>query len=648
MVHGIKRLGLSAAVLIAALVVMLMAMSWLLNRDQVRASVEAQIRAVTGLDLAIKGDATVSLFPVSSVVFHNVSLTGGGGNEPALKVDEMTASLRLLPLLLQRFEIAGISLSEPHIIVRRDADGISNWTPLLQRLAQKLKPGTDGAVSFSEIRIKGGELAYRDDAEQVVEAVSGIDVSLAWPSISRSFAATGQFDWRGERIDGSININDFIAALSGERSGLKARLASAPLKLAFDGAMTNRASLMIEGTLSADSPSLREALRWAGQEIPDAGGLGRFALKARANTIGTAVALTNVNVELDGNVAEGVLSFNNDGRQTVQGTLAAESLDLTPYVNTVKVLASGAHDWNRQAFDLHSLSGIDLDLRLSAARVQVRNTKIGRTALGANIRAGTLTLSVGEAQMYGGIVRGSFSLAHLDHADDAADVKAQFQLNDVDLESCISELFGFHRLSGRGNLNLTLEASGSSPFGLAQTVDGTASLTGHDGALSGFNVEQLLRRLERRPLSGAGEFRSGRTPFNTLNVAIRFNDGIATADDIRLQGPAVRLTLTGATSIPTREFDLKGVASLVPSAEAAPTFELPFVLQGPWDDPLLFPDSDSLIRRSPASAPLLDAVRDRRARDAVRSAIERLTGTKTPTATAAPAAEDKPAASVQQ
>src|SRR2546430_10350753 len=51
-------------------------------------------------------------------------------------------------------------------------------------------------------------------------------------SISRSFAATGQFDWRGERVDGSISASDFVAALSGDRSGLKARLASAPLKLA--------------------------------------------------------------------------------------------------------------------------------------------------------------------------------------------------------------------------------------------------------------------------------------------------------------------------------------------------------------------------------------------------------------------------------
>jgi AsmA protein len=66
------------------------------------------------------------------------------------------------------------------------------------------------------------------------------------------------------------------------------------------------------------------------------------------------------------------------------------------------------------------------------------------------------------------------------------------------------------------------------------------------------------------------------------------------------------------------------------------------VVQGPWDDPLVFPDPESLIRRSPASAPLLDAVKDRKTRDAVRSVIERFTGARpaAPAPTNAPAAAD--------
>ena len=637
MAQGMKRLGMPIAALLGVALISLFATSWFLNRDALQRAVEAQIRAVTGLDLVIKGPIEVSVFPGSYVSFHDVGLKGGGTADPALQVDVLTANLRLLPLLLRRFEIADVMMLRPHIHVIRDRNGDSNWTPFVDTIARTMKPGAENQVSFSEIRIQDGELNYHDEAHHVAETLADIDLSLAWPSISRSFAATGQFDWRGERVDGSVSIGDVVALLSGDRSGLKARLASAPLKLAFDGSVANQSSLMVEGTVTVDSMSLRNALRWTGQPPPGAGGFGRFALKARTNVVGASIALTNVNVELDGNVAEGVMTFANNGRQTLQATLAADALDFTPYISTFRLLTSGARDWNRQLFDLNALLTTDLDMRLSAAKVTVGESKLGRTGFGANLRGGALALSVGEAQICGGIAKGSFGVAR---SDTVADVKAQFQFTDVDLQACGSELFGVSKLSGRGNLNVALVASGASPFGLVQSLGGTATLTGHDGAIAGFNVEQLLKRLERRPLSG-GSFRSGSTPFDNLTVVLKFSDGIATAEDFRVEGPAARLTLTGTASVPAREYELKGIASLNSAPNSAPGFDLPFVVQGPWDDPLVFPDPESLIRRSPASAPLLDAVKDRKTRDAVRSVIERFTGGSRPVAPddTAPAAE---------
>jgi AsmA protein len=618
-----KRLAMPIAALLGVAMIGLLGTSWFLNRDALRQAVEAQIRAVTGLDLVINGAIDVSVFPGSYVSFHDVGLKGGGTADPALRVDVLTANLRLLPLLLRRFEIADVMMLRPLIRVVRDGNGESNWTPFVETIARTMTPGAENQVSFSEIRIQDGVLNYEDATNHVSEVLGDIDLSLAWPSISRSFAATGQFDWRSERVDGSVSAADFVAMLSGDRSGLKARLASAPLKLAFDGTVANRTSMMMEGTVTIDSLSLRNALRWMGQSVPGGGGFGRFALKARANVVGASVALTNVNVELDGNVAEGVMTVANNGRQTLQATLAAGALDFTPYISTFRMLASGARDWNRQLFDLNALSTTDLDMRLSAAKVTVGATRLGRTAFGANLRGGALALSVGEAQVYGGIAKGSFGIAR---SDAIADVKAQLQFTDVDLQACASELFGINKLSGRGNLNVSLVASGASPFGLASSIDGTATLTGHDGAIAGFNVEQLLKRLERRPLSGGGNFRSGSTPYDNLTVSVKFNDGVAIAEDVRLESATTRLTLTGTASVPTREYDLKGVASLTSAPSAPPGFDLPFVVQGPWDDPLVFPDPESLIRRSPGAAQLLDSLKDTKARDAVKSVIERFTG----------------------
>jgi AsmA protein len=126
-------------------------------------------------------------------------------------------------------------------------------------------------------------------------------------------------------------------------------------------------------------------------------------------------------------------------------------------------------------------------------------------------------------------------------------------------------------------------------------------------------------------------------------MAVRFSDGMATAEDVQVDGPNTRITLSGTASVPAREYDLKGVASLTSASGKAASFELPFVVQGPWDDPLIFPDPVSLIRRSPASAPLLDAVKDRTTREAVRSVLERLTGQKSaPEAAAQPPAGAAP------
>ena len=367
---------------------------------------------------------------------------------------------------------------------------------------------------------------------------------------------------------------------------------------------------------------------WIGQKPLPGGGFGRFAIKAKTDVTGGTVGLSNVNVELDGNSAEGVLTFTTEGHETVQGTLAADSLDLTPYISTARLLATNQHEWNGTRVSLEGLSGMDLDLRLSAAKVVVANAKLGRTAIGANLRKGNLVITVGEAQAYGGVIKGSLTLANLDFG---IDVKSQLQFSGVNLQPCLDQLFGLRRLEGTGNMTLAVDGKGSSVLAITRSMTGSATLTGEKGQLVGLNVEQLLRRLERRPLSGGGEFRTGSTPFDKLAVALKIVHGKANVQDMKISGPTVTVALAGSASIPERDLDLTGTATLVvdksdDKANAKP-FELPFIVQGSWDDPIMLPVADALLRRSGAAAPLLNAVRDHeRARDTVRSVIERLTG----------------------
>ncbi len=631
---GLKRLAVAVAALLAAAFGTLVALSFLIPAASVRDAVKAEIHAATGLDPLLGNDISLSLFPSGTVHFRNVLLGNDQTGEPAVAADELTARLRYFPLLAGHIEIADVTLVRPVINVVFSAGGQSNWSGLIASLAHGLAPNPDRTATFSEIDIQNGTVVVHDAGKNATERLEDVNFQVAWPSISRSFGANGHFTWNDEPVEASLTLSDFLAALTGDRSGVKLRLSSAPLQLAFDGGATDQPTLKLDGTLDVEAPSLRDALHWAGKSEVPFGGFGRFALRAQSDIGGGMASLSNVNVELDGNTAEGALTLAIDGHSQVQGTLAADALDLTPYVSGVRLLARDDNRWNRLPIALNGFSDFNLDLRLSAASIKIANAQLGRTAIGATMHDGKLDVTVGEAQAFGGTAKGTLALAS---TDNGVAVSSNMQFLDVDLETCLSQIFGMHRVQGRGNLAFNLSGAGDFVLAVTRALNGTATLNAQSGALAGIDVEQLLRRLERRPLSGNGDFRQGRTPFDQLVVSLKVDNGLVSVADMHIDGPSVKLAVGGQASVPTRDLDLKGVATLVSNA-TSDEFDLPFVVQGPWDDPIMLPDPQSLIRRSGAAAPLLNAAKSYNASDAVRSVIDQLLANPPPPAASVPAA----------
>ena len=631
---GLKRFAIAVAAAIAAALVTLIALSFLIPAASVRDAVKTEIHAVTGLDPMLGDDVSLSLFPSGTVRFRNVLLGDGRAGEPAVAADELTARLRYFPLLAGRIEIADVTLVRPVINVTFSAAGQTNWSGLMVSLAHALQPNPERTASFSEIGIQDGTVVVHDESKHGTERLEGVNFQVAWPSISRSFGANGRFVWNDEPVEASLTLSDFLAALTGDRSGVKLRISSAPLNIAFDGAATDQPTLKLDGMLDVESPSLRDALRWSDKSKVPFGGFGRFALRAQSDVGGGIAALSNVNVELDGNSAEGALTLATDGHRLVQGTLAADALDLTPYVSGVRLLARDENNWDRLPIALNGFGDFNLDLRLSAASIKIADAQLGRTAVAATMHDGKLDLTIGESQAFGGTAKGTLGIAS---AENGVAVSSNMQFLDVDLENCLGQIFGVHKVQGRGNLAFNLDGAGNSVLAVTHALGGTATLKAQAGALAGIDVEQLLRRLERRPLSGNGDFRQGRTPFDQLAVSLKVDNGLVSVDDMHIVGPSVKLAVGGQASVPSRDFDLKGVATLV-STTSAEEFDLPFIVQGPWDDPIMLPDPQSLIRRSGAAAPLLNAAKSYNASDAVRSVIDQLLASPAAPAGSTPAA----------
>jgi AsmA protein len=610
---GIKRLALAVTAVLAVGFLARAGLSLLISADSIKDEVTAQIRAITGLDPVLSGRANVSLFPTGSATFNDVSLATLSSGTPALAAEQLFVRLRFFSLLAGRIEIADVKLVRPTIAIAFAPDGRSNWASHIDTLAAAVRPGPVHAASlFSEIRISDGTVLLQDETYNIIETLTNVDFSLAWPSISRSFAATGRFVWHDEPVEAALSLNDFAAALAGESSGLKLRLAAAPLNLGFDGSISYRPTLKLQGILAADSESLRDALNWAAALPSPTGGFGRFALKARTDLVGGNLSLSALNIELDGNSGEGALSLLADGRGTLQGTLDSETLDLSPYLSAFRLVAG--NDWDRRPLSLDDLGGIAFDLRVSAGAVKMGHIRLGRTAVTANLQNGDLSVIVGESQAFGGTVNGSLGLANTSMG---AAAMAHLQFSDVDLDQSLGDLFGFHHVEGKGAFAMAFDGSGASVYALMQNLNGTARLTSDNGVIAGLDIEQLLRRLERNPLAGRGDLRNGKMPYDSLSMSLKVTQGTARLEELRVEAPAVRLSVAGSASMPSRDLDLRGTASLLASAtrDGARDFELPFLVQGPWSEPLIWPDAQALIRRSGAAAPLLDAVRNRLMRD---------------------------------
>ncbi len=224
------------------------------------------------------------------------------------------------------------------------------------------------------------------------------------------------------------------------------------MKVAFDGTMNSNPTLKIDGSHfgGRDPVAGYASHRWPTavhrtrlQQIRTQGDHQRAG--------GGTAALSPMNIELDGNAAEGVLSYTFGSRRSLQGTLAAENIDLTPYVSTFHILANNARDWNRSPLTLDGILPRRMWISvLSAARIAIGNTKIGRTALAANMRGTAIStwLSVNPRPSTVSLPD-RFSIAK---TKSGANIKSQMQFADVDLNRALSQLFGVKRLEGKERL----------------------------------------------------------------------------------------------------------------------------------------------------------------------------------------------------
>ena len=252
--------------------------------------------------------------------------------------------------------------------------------------------------------------------------------------------------------------------------------------------------------------------------------------------------------------------------------------------------------WSEQPIDAAPLGLVDVKGRLALAGVTAGGIKVGETRVRLSLVAGVLTADVDEIALYEGRGRGRFTANTA--APDAAGVwsggvavSGALAVDGLLIGQLLADAGGRPAVEGRARLNLSIEGRGDSEKAIMASLAGRADLRVVDGAVTGWDVGQIVNGLGEGRLPSPAPDPAARTPFSQLSATFALAGGVARTADIRLAGPQLTATGAGAIDVGGRQLDLTIDPRVSPGVVAPGStiniakLQVPLRVSGPWEQP---------------------------------------------------------------
>jgi AsmA protein len=412
----------------------------------------------------------------------------------------------------------------------------------------------------------------------------------------------------------AVRAGDPRALIEGRASPLAATLASEALRTDFTG-RAGTSPRILDGGLSIAVPSITRLSHWFGTPI-DLTGPAAFAMSGTIIARNAKATLTAERVALDDASGRGELTVDVSGAKPfVRTMLELGALDLTPYVppraEPVELAPpAGPATWSAAPIDIAFLRTFNGDLQLTVSNLRVRDVRIGRTQLNAQLRDGRMVAEIAETTLYRGRGRGR---GVFDASGAVPAVEANLKFAGLHAASLLTDIAGTDRFAGIGALDLSLVGRGRSPRELVANLGGEGEFRIYDGAIKGVDLAALARE-PGRAYSDEKISDTRQTDFAELTGTLSINSGIVRNFDLMLKSPLLRVEGAGAIDLPQRRLRYRLLPKSIVSLDgtAADGALVPVVVEGPWDDlayrpdPTVLPsvDSDKLpAQRGPAPSP---------------------------------------------
>lgn len=269
----------------------------------------------------------------------------------------------------------------------------------------------------------------------------------------------------------------------------------------------------------------------------------------------------------------------------MSGTLAADTLALRPLLGPPERVFDPSGGWSAKPFTFALLRTFDLDVRLSAAHLDLYGQTLEDAAASVIVQDGKLDISVIDAAAYGGHLQSEAAIVFVGQD---LKVNARGRLVDADLGAAIAN-FGPPLMTGSGEAQFTVEASGDSPAAVIASLKGRASLEAADGSIVGINLEEALRRARNRPIDVERDMRLGGTPFDKCDVSLTLDQGHARVERGVLTSHSVTAELSGLIDLEAQNTALRlnAVQTDAAGEKSQQAASLTLDISGPWSAPTI-------------------------------------------------------------
>jgi AsmA protein len=570
--------------IVAAIVVLgallISAPALLISTDAARARIETQLSAWFGAQVRVGAPPRISVLPRLSLGLDDVSLQGRGWS---LTDARLTARLDLSALLGGSTRLASLMIENPTVRIAAPSEGRPQTAFAAGRALQRI---LRHPLTVSNARVFVG-----DTQKPVLR-----DMTLRLASSGSGASVRGAFLFDDQRVEATLALAN-TSVLAGEGTGSVIATLNAPLAaLRIEGMAGEGGASRLVGTFTASTSDLRGLLRRIGYELIGDTAFGVTEISGTGSVSLSALELDTARVELDGNAGEGRLALS-DGRlrPRLEGTLAFERLDFSPYLEELRVFSrdeTPGPDWMRAPM-FQLLSGADIDLRLSAASLVAGALETGPSAVSLLLRDGDLSVNLSETQVAGGT--GALTVRARPEAENGYAATATLIGKDLALADLSLPEDGPQVEAGRVGGRLDVTARGATLLRLAQGYGGTMTVDAQAVEIGGGDLDAAMGGL----LAGDTRGEAGsRSRFDTIAARLQIDAERLQVSQLEVLTLRHRLELTGSIARADAGLAMRGALTQrgpdPAAADASPAKTMPVLVRGTLMVPRLLPDMTGL------------------------------------------------------